>query len=580
VRTVRRRSARDLRHTLLGGATLPFTAGSELARLAGSSDRPLNFGSLDADAIEAEIYAHLDPVRRRIWRQRALLVLVRGALLAALFWAAGAAARFAALPIPEAAPELAAYGAIAVALLVAARQRVTFAEAARVVDRHLDLPQVLGPPVAATLPAADGRLVRRLTLQATQLLRRAESAQVMRAVVPWRDLRLLVGALAAAVLFSYLSTLHLVWPGSVAPDAIADPAADALVDDASTPVPADPTTDAALAALDPQLVDQGLSNQPDGPTQPLAADQAAQQGAQLQDALARRADALSRERDALGGLAAALSDSSVASDAADSIRKGDYQKAASQLADLAKQTQQLSQRARQDLAQRLSAEAPNVAPNDGKLADQMAAAGQQLTSDDPRVQAQALNDLARAVGQAGDRANALGDQSKPFDEAEVPQAGDPSALGQPGTGQPDGAQPDGAAQQDGAAADQAVPGQPGGQGAPGQAEAGGDTTTSAGAGAGAGPGQDGRAAPAGPAANGAQAKIVQLTGRPSADGTSHLDQGADVPLVASNDGTVAEAGAAGGGSAITSPVDVPPESNSVPLEKRQIVRSYFTDPGT
>lgn len=578
MRTVRRRSAPALPRALLGRATLPFTVGSELPRLAGSSDRPLNFGSLDADAIEAEIYAHLDPVRRRIWRQRAALVLVRGALLAALFWAASAAARFAARPIPGIGPELAAYGAIAVALLLAARQRVTFAEAARVADRHLDLPQVIGTAVEATLASADGRLVRRLTLQATQLLRRAESAQVVRAVVPWRDLRLLAGALAAAVLFSYLATLHLVWPGSAASDAIAAPAADALVDDASTPVPADPTTDAALAALDPRLADQGLSNQPDGPAQPLSADQAAQQGAQIQDALARRADALSRERDALAGLAGALSDSSVSSDAADSIRKGDYQRAASQLADLARQTQLLSARARQDLAQRLSAEAPNVAPNDGQLANQMAAAGQQLASNDPQAQAQALNDLAKAVGQAGDRANALGDQSKPFDESRVPQAGDPSALGQPGAGQPDGAQPDGAAgsasADASATADQAMPG---GQDGQGQAEAGADAAASAGAGA--GPGQDGRGGPAGPAANGAQAKIVQLTGRPSADGASHLNQGADVPLVASNDGTVAQAGAAGSGSAITSPIDVPPESNSVPLEKRQIVRSYFTDPG-
>src|SRR5205085_5294966 len=84
--------------------------------------------------------------------------------------------------------------------------------------------------------------------------------------------------------------------------------------------------------------------------------------AEIQQQLAQRQEALNKQREALGDLADSLSDSSASSDAADSIRKGDFQKAAQQLGELGKQSGQLSQRARRDLAQKLAEGAKKVQP--------------------------------------------------------------------------------------------------------------------------------------------------------------------------------------------------------------------------
>src|SRR5688572_12429004 len=96
-RVFRRRKSHTLRRVSAGRAsavgafgqrvgaatTYPFTVGSELPDVAGDSRHPLTFGSHDADAIEAELYSHLTPVKRRIWLQRTLLLVVRAMLLSA-----------------------------------------------------------------------------------------------------------------------------------------------------------------------------------------------------------------------------------------------------------------------------------------------------------------------------------------------------------------------------------------------------------------------------------------------------------------------------------------------------------------
>src|SRR5215510_11555418 len=152
------------------GATFPFTFASDLAGLAGRADRPLTFGPADGDPIEAELYTRLEPLRRRIWLQRAVVLLFRAGLLAAAWWVIVAALRFAAVPIP---PPLAigipvAIGVVAFGLI--ASQRVTFADAARVADRRLGLRQLLGTAVELTRGSQEGRLARLQRRRATDLL--------------------------------------------------------------------------------------------------------------------------------------------------------------------------------------------------------------------------------------------------------------------------------------------------------------------------------------------------------------------------------------------------------------------------
>src|SRR5687768_712815 len=110
--------------------TYPFTVGSDLRDVAGDSRHPLTFGSQDADAIEAELYSHLTPVKRRIWLQRALLLVVRALVMVAGLFCAVAFLNFAAVPVPPQTAEILS-GVVGVwVLLLLLRQLVTYADAA------------------------------------------------------------------------------------------------------------------------------------------------------------------------------------------------------------------------------------------------------------------------------------------------------------------------------------------------------------------------------------------------------------------------------------------------------------------
>src|SRR5687767_12810234 len=93
----RAQTASALGQRVGAASTYPFTVGSDLADVAGDSRRPLTFGSQDADAIEAELYSHLTPVKRRIWAQRTLLLIVRALVMSAGLFYGVAFLRFAAV---------------------------------------------------------------------------------------------------------------------------------------------------------------------------------------------------------------------------------------------------------------------------------------------------------------------------------------------------------------------------------------------------------------------------------------------------------------------------------------------------
>jgi hypothetical protein len=600
------------------GATVPFTYRSDLPLVAGDPRRPLAIGPTDHDAVDAEIRAHLASIRRRLWLQRAVFLLVRAGLLAAAWCLLVASLRLVGAPLP---PSLAALGAAAIAAVagaIALRQRVTFADAARVVDRRLGLPQVVGTAVELTAASDPGRLALAQRRRATDLLHRLDGRRAFRIHLPRRDLRALALTALAALLVAYLSTLSIAWPGTVPLTELAvEPDADAAAGLVITPTVVEAAS-AEAGQLDPLLLDPAL----DGPRQELAAqnlppeEQAARLAA-IQAELAQRAEALSRARQALGDLADGLSDSSATREAAESIRRGEYQRAADQLRALAGQSDQLSASARQDLARQLDEAAGAVAANNRDLAAQARQSAQQLAAADPRAAGQALSDLADGVARAGQQADALADQSQPLDPSAIPQAGDaqpsdgaggqPSdqadgqssdgtgeqASGQPsdqGGGQPSGASgqepgatgaPGGSSDQAGAAPGQGEPGGSGADGRPtgqsGDAAAGSGQSEAGGAGgAGAGPGRDGSAAEGD---LGGERRVIELRGRPSPGGESSPDLGAQVPLVSSNDGGVDRSASASGGG-LTSPVDVRGEQNVVPIEKRQIVRDYFGGTGS
>src|SRR5262245_11159979 len=353
VTAVRPPALRGVRHGLGAVGTYPFTVGSDLRQVAADTRRPLTFSTQDADAIEAEVYSHLAPIKRRIWLQRALLLVVRAVVLVAGLVLAASLLNLIRLPVGHELVELGA-GVVSVwALLLIVRQRVTYAEAARVVDRRLDLGQTLGTAVELIHAGADGRLARLQLRRATDAVRRIESARAVPFRLPWRDLRTAAVLGLLALLFSFLATLNLAWPGTPPPEALATEPGLELINEAPTSpsvYEGDPT-----GMFDPSLMDSSLDSYlTDLEGQNLSPEEMAARIAEIQAQLAQRAEAASRQREALNELADALSDSSATSEAAESIRRGDYQKAASQLSELGKQAAQLSPRARADLARRLN----------------------------------------------------------------------------------------------------------------------------------------------------------------------------------------------------------------------------------
>src|SRR5262245_22394115 len=591
VTAVRPPALRGVRHGLGAVGTYPFTVGSDLRQVAADTRRPLTFSTQDADAIEAEVYSHLAPIKRRIWLQRALLLVVRAVVLVAGLVLAASLLNLIRLPVGHELVELGA-GVVSVwALLLIVRQRVTYAEAARVVDRRLDLGQTLGTAVELIHAGADGRLARLQLRRATDAVRRIESARAVPFRLPLRDLRMAAGLAVLALLFSYLATLNLTWPGGAPPpeQLASDPGLE-LIDEAPTSpsvYEGDPT-----GMYDPSLIDSSLDSYLTNlEGQNLSPEEMHQRIAEIQAQLAQRAEAANRQRDALNELADALSDSSATSDAAESIRRGDYQKAASQLTELGKQAGQLSQRAKTDLARRLNDAAQRVAQNNQDLANRMRKTAQALSQNDQGATEQSMSELGEGVNQAGEQLKALSDTSGPYDPSSMGDTSghDPSSSGDPSqTSDLQSEGLDGLSNYEGGMPSDEF-GDAGGEGlgdmsndalAPGAAAGqrsdaqGGQDSTGSG-GAGAGPGRDQYQAP-GPNRAQTQGKLLELRGRPSEGGGSTVDDGDKVPLVSSSDGTIGAAVGAGARQAIVDPLSVRSEQNFVPWEKRQIIKDYFS----
>lgn len=575
---------RSLARACLNGLSYPFVVRSDLARFSGDSRRPLVFSARDADAIEAEIYSHLIPIRRRLWLQRSIILVFRAAVLLAGIQLLASFLSFAALPPhPALVNGLSAVVAL-VALGVIVRQRVTFSDAARVVDRRLGLDQVVGTAVELTANGADGRLARLQTRRATDVIRGIDSSAAIRFGLPWRDLAALGGFALLTGVFVFLASLRIAWPGTPPPEDIAsDPSIELAFD---SPMNSTFYEGDGSAAFDSGLFDRSFDDyRSDLEGQNLSPEEMALRIAEIQAQLAQRAEALNRQRQALDDLADALSDSSAASEAADSIRKRDYQRAAQQLSGLGAQAGQLSQRARRDLAQRLNDAASKVAPNNQDLAARMRRAAQQLASNDATAQQQALSDLAEGVNQAGDQLRSLADSGEPFDPSSMSGEGGsmPSDLEAEGLGglsnfEGSGDMGDLGDMGEGFGQSPGLSdfGDPSAASGASQRGEGAGTDAQQGGGAGGAPGRVDQYQRPNGASPDSRGRVLELRGRPSDTGGSRPDNDSNVPLVASNDGSVAGAVGAGARSVIVDPLTVRGEQNFVPWEKRQIVKDYFT----
>ncbi|MBF6612136.1 MAG: hypothetical protein IVW55_03320 [Chloroflexi bacterium] len=540
--------------------------------------------------IERQMAAALWAYNARMRRSR----LVRAASLAALaigiIWAV-----FATLFYLGAAPQATAGVGVVVtvilttgALLAWLFYKPSMYETARMLDSRLDdrqrmltavelLEQTCYDQAHRLAPLSEAQLA-----SSTQMLAASDPKALYPVRTPWTVLGLSTGLLLLALsLFMLRGVQNGFTPlqaGDLPP-----------VQNGASALLVSPTAQLSLPGAAQQTAQPGALSTPQsggdggtssaGETQPTPSDPA-QQAAASQQA----------QQD-LNRLAQALNGQSASQQTSDSLRQGDYNKAASQLSQLGQQNDQLSDAAKQGLSDALNqaAQASSTTPD---LQQSEQAAADALANGDYRSIAGAMKELGQAVQSAGrdvvpqqqlaknyplptpppdqgQQQNGSSSSSSSQQNSQGQsgsQQGSGNQQGQQGqSGQQGGAGQQGQGGQSGQSGQNGSQGQNGGQSSPSQDNEGQSKGGSAGDGTRVnGPKDD--------TALNVQGNPFELEGKPDPN-ANKAGQKNDQPAL-SLGGSSAAGGAtsAGQGSAVTAPG----ESNNPPVDRRPIVQRYFS----
>jgi hypothetical protein len=369
------------------------------------------------------------------WARQGIRTLLRTAALATSIWCIGLGGRLL-WDWPFRVDLLGALSLaiIGVGVLLLLRPKLSPQQAARRLDQrfHLDEQLATALEVAATKPPP-GSVGARLVAQSDNTARLLRQRIARRQRPPWNELITLLALLPVAVgLFILAGIGNLNLSGSALPLPPLAPA-----QDPAQQFPDQPAPDQQSPVLVPG---QGAEGQAPG-TQPGAA---GQPGASGQPGAAG-------DQRTIEALADALRDQGATRSAAEALDRNDLGGAAQQLRELADQASQLSQDARNDLADDLRDAAEQIAPRDPALADQLRQSADGL-EEGGQAASEALDDLAQAIddlqngppsdtsanagqGEQGEQASQPGgSESQPGQEGQAGQSGEAGQDGQAGQG--------------------------------------------------------------------------------------------------------------------------------------------------
>src|SRR5579884_443235 len=567
----------------------PFCTGNNLAALGAPTNRPLHLGGEADQYPVTELLGRLWAFRNRVRFARSLLILPRGLVLCAVILLLAKALQVVSLrPISTWLPVV-LFVVLGWAFHLAMHHEIPSFEVARLVDRRAGLHAQLATAVEYTLARRlDEPLVKTQIRLATGRIRELEPSEVVPLVWPSRDLQLLavVAALYGAVTVAGSLGLSVPRPrqaidAELARLASQDPQAPSsyvTIDPTQAQLP---TTIASSDQLVPQLkvLQQELASQAITPEQYQA------QLADLQRQLQAEANQSLAAQQALNALAAALKDSSATHSISDSLARGDYQQASSQLNDLSRQLDQLSPDARSELASRLGQAAAQTQSLDSAISQSSQQASDALKQNDNAQASQSLQALSSAVQQAS---------SKITTQAQLGQALQEVQRGLANQQQGAGSQQSGQAQNTSAGISQASSSQQLDQtSTPGDAQSSLDRETASTDGAGSqgnatleGAGQPSTSqqiqqgqssnsggAGAGPGSNLLDSKPTPLdvsgvkltiTGQASGSGSDQTQAGDRSTPLTGADGSSISGGSSGATSSSNVPINVHQESNVVP----------------
>ena len=443
-------------------ATAPWWIWSDIPRLSLPARNPeqLPGGPAGTWVIEA-----LDRISTRIWIQRMVAIVARGAGLALLAGCAWLAIALLGGPAFDQRSWLGAGIAIMLwALILAALSRPSRAETARMLDRSFDLQERIATAlgnIGHSVPEEHepASLVYLQIADAANAIAMAQHHPALRLRLPLRELILTIGL---ALTFAALALAR--GTGASVPDLQANG------------VPA--FVPAAQRFVQPEAHSNASTAQ-----DALSAEELQQM---MQASLDQQED--------LHVLADALADHAITSDAAELIRQGDYGAAASELRTVSAQADQLSESARADLAADLNQAAAQMSDDNQTLsgATEQAAAG---LEDGGEAARSGMRDLANAVEQGGQQVSAPLESDQAMQPAQQSTSGASSASqsttagqNEPSTGQP-------ASSDDQPAASSASGDQSGQAGEPGSAP-GSEPSAGSGAESASSNGEPGNTAPA------------------------------------------------------------------------------------
>jgi hypothetical protein len=427
------------------------------------------------------------------WARRGVRMLLRAAWLSVCIWCIALGGHMLwGWPLRTNVIGASALALIGGAVVLLLRPRLAPRAAADRLDRrfHLDEQLATAVEVAATNPPP-GSIAARLVMESSHTAELLHRRIARRQQPPWQDMLT-------------LAALSLVAIGLWVISGVGFP------DLAGSPLLLPPLASAQDPAQ--QLPQEPQATGQPGQAAPGDTGQPAQAGA-------------AGDPRAIQALADALRDQGATRPAAEAIDRGDLAGAAQQLRALADQAGQLSQAARDDLANSLEDAAQQIAGSDPQLADQLSQSADGLRRGGQDA-AKALDDLARAIEQ-------------------LPQAQPGQQAGQ--NGQP-------------------APGEQAGQ--DGQAGQGQEQGNGAGAGIGSG-GEQRQAAQNSRLGVEGQAVPLESSGA------------GDVPAQPSDDKPPIPAGAGGnggftqGGASSNQRVQVGDDPLRVPIDERDVVQGYF-----
>ncbi len=385
--------------------TAPFSQWSELGNLAGQPSRALVIGRVRDDPHLSELASYLSDFQSVVWWRRSYLILLRGLALAAVISIPVSSLFY----VREEFQPIWIGPVVVVVILwgffLTRIQRVSYHDAARIVDRNLDTQEEFATGIEISGQTSRNPMSTQQLRMATMRLRDVSPSDAVGWSWPVRDLKVVIVVVAVSGLLLLTTVVGIRVP-FVSPPleeellTTADDLADEYYELAPEELAMIPFADLEVSDGTFPFLDEDLASEFDLDE---TSDEFAQQLAEIEKMLLQQAQLSSNSQLGLSELASSLSDASVMRDVATGINAGDFASAANAVRSLAENSNQLSAAARAELASALAQAANRTSGITPELAEAARQASQSLMGQEEAQSRQALEQLAEAIAESGRR---------------------------------------------------------------------------------------------------------------------------------------------------------------------------------